>query len=499
MDLPHFTQPLMYKKIDAQPTVMSKYAQKLVAEGIVTQADIEAIQARCMAAYNQGHEESKVYQPKTSDWLESVWKGFKSPAQLSRIKNTGVPVATLKTIGKALYSLPPGFTVHPNILRLLAQKQQMIETGKGIDWATAEALAFGSLMLEGNHVRIAGQDVERGTFSHRHAVLVDQNSGQRHTPLNNVPGQKEKITVVNSSLSEFAELGFELGYSLENPNALVLWEAQFGDFVNGAQIIIDQFISAGEQKWFRQSGLVMLLPHGYEGAGPEHSSCRVERFLQSSDQDVEVFPTLDDEQSVQRHNWTIANCSTPANYFHILRRQIHREYRKPLIIVAPKSLLKHRLAKSDIEVFDDTGDDTRFQPVISETSTDLVAPEKIKRVIFCTGKVYYELLEEREKKQVKDIALVRVEQLAPFPFHAVAAQIAKYPKAEITWCQEEPKNMGAWFFTSQGLRTSIRKVRNIAEPTVKYFGRGPSASPAVASHERHEAEQKGLVRDALTL
>lgn len=488
----------MYKKIDVQQNVMNKYAEKLVAEGIVTKADVEAIQARCMAAYNLGHEESKVYAPKSSDWLESVWKGFKSPAQRSRIKNTGVSIPLLKTVGKALHTLPTGFTVHPNILRLLVQKQQMIETGKGIDWGTAEALAFGSLLLEGNHVRLAGQDSERGTFSHRHAVLVDQVSGARYTPLNNIPGQKEKISVVNSALSEFAELGFELGYSLENPNSLVLWEAQFGDFVNGAQIIIDQFISAGEQKWFRQSGLVMLLPHGYEGAGPEHSSCRVERFLQSCDQDLDTFPTLSDEDAIQRYNWTVANCSTPANYFHILRRQIHREFRKPLVMVSPKSLLKHRLCKSDIDVFDDTGDDTRFQTVIPETSSALVSPDKVKRVIFCTGKIYYELLEEREKLKSKDIAIVRVEQLAPFPFHAVAEQVAKYPKAEVAWCQEEPKNMGAWFFTNQTLRTTVRKVRG-TEQFVQYFGRGPSASPAVASHERHDHEQKGLVSAALTI
>lgn len=499
IDLPWFTQPLMYKKIDVTPTVLSKYSQQLLAEGVLTQADLDAIVQRCMATYAQGHEESKTYHSKASDWLESVWKGFKSPAQLARIKSTGVPVEVLKHVGKALYSLPEGFTAHNTILRLLAQKQQMIDTGKGIDWGTAEALAFGSLLMEGNHVRIAGQDVERGTFSHRHAVIVDQNTGARHCFLNNIPGQKEKATIVNSALSEFAELGFELGYSLENPNALVIWEAQFGDFVNGAQIIIDQFISSGEQKWFRQSGLVMLLPHGYEGAGPEHSSCRMERFLQNSDQDLDVFPALDDEQMVQRNNWTVANCSTPANYFHILRRQIHREFRKPLIHISPKSLLKHRLCKSDIEVFDDTGADTRFQPVIGEQSTELAAPEKIKRVVFCSGKIYYELLDERDKRKIADIAIVRVEQLAPFPFHSVAAELSKYSNAEVVWCQEEPKNMGSWFYTSQTLRTALRKVRNIAEPSVKYAGRGPSASPAVASHERHEAEQRAVVNDALSL
>jgi len=382
----------MYKIIEKTTPVLEKYAHKLISEGIITKEGVQKLHDIAIAEYSTGFDAGKSYKHSTSDWLESRWEGFKSPAQMARIRNTGVKMDTLKAIGKVLHTVPDGFQVNSRLKRILEEKKQAIESGKGIDWATAEALAFGSLLLEGNHVRLAGQDVERGTFSHRHAVWHNQATNEKYTPLNNLPGQPTKITLMNSCLSEFAALGyihftqllnwldliaififfffffllflsFELGYSLEGPNALVLWEAQFGDFSNGAQIILDQFISAGENKWFRQSGLTLLLPHGYEGAGPEHSSARLERFLQMADYDLDVYPpaAMTETVQLQKINWQVANCSTPANYFHILRRQIHRDFRKPLIIFTPKSLLRMKASSSELTLFDDVGDDDRFQ------------------------------------------------------------------------------------------------------------------------------------------
>jgi len=372
----------------------------------------------------------------------------------------------------------------------------MFETGKDIDWATAEALAFGTLLLEGFHVRLSGQDVERGTFSHRHAVLHDQITGAEYTPLNNIAGQTSFLSIQNSFLSEYACLGFELGFSLENPNSLVVWEAQFGDFGNGAQIIIDQFISSGEQKWMRQSDLVMLLPHGYEGMGPEHSSARLERFLQMSDQDLDEIPAADPTQrlQIQTSNWQIVNCSTPANYFHVLRRQLHREFRKPLVVFSPKALL--RQAKSPLAAFLDTsGEDTRFLRVYSEVDTDLVPAEKCTRVIFCSGKVYYDLYTERHKKKIKDVPLIRVEQLAPFPFDHVARELERYPNAEIMWAQEEPKNMGAWTFIYFNFKTLLNSRKD--QRTLHYAGRDYSAATATGNSKKvHEKEFEQLLKDA---
>jgi len=372
----------------------------------------------------------------------------------------------------------------------------MIETEKGIDWATAESLAFGTLLMEGNKVRLSGQDVERGTFSHRHAVIHDQKDNHTYTFLNNIPGQKENASITNSFLSEFAVLGYELGYSLESPNSLVLWEAQFGDFSNGGQIIIDQFITSGEQKWLRQCGLVLLLPHGYEGMGPEHSSCRLERFLQMSDSDPDVIPPMDPTQrkQIQLTNIQVVNCTTPANYFHVLRRQIHREFRKPLIIATPKSLLRHPLCKSDLEHFDDIGDDTRFFRVIKETSNDLVNDDQVKKLIFCSGKVYYDLYQEREKRKIKNVAIVRVEQLAPFPFDKVSDQLAKYKNSEVFWIQEEPKNMGPWNWIYFHFKTLLDQMNK----SISYIGRPPSAATSTGSKEKHDTEQKAILDKAFS-
>jgi 2-oxoglutarate dehydrogenase E1 component len=369
----------------------------------------------------------------------------------------------------------------------------MFETGKGIDWATAEALAIGSLLLEGTHVRLSGQDVERGTFSHRHAVLHDQTSNTKFVPLNSLTEKQEFFEVTNTSLSEFAVLGFELGYSLENPNSLVMWEAQFGDFVNGAQIVIDTFISCAEQKWQRQNGLVMLLPHGYEGQGPEHSSARLERFLQMSDSNPNVIPNMERHarKQIQESNWQIVNCTTPANYFHALRRQIHRGFRKPLVVMSPKSLLRHRLAVSNLDEFDDKDVDTRFKRVIGEIEPQLInSPERVERLIFCSGKVYYDLLEERRAKKYTNSALVRVEQISPFPFDRVVEQAKLYPNAKIIWAQEEPMNMGSWSFVYFNFKTAV------PDRLPKYAGREPSAAPSTGLYKLHELQVRQLFEDA---
>eukprot|EP00029_Vermamoeba_vermiformis_P007267 TRINITY_DN309_c0_g1_i1.p1 TRINITY_DN309_c0_g1~~TRINITY_DN309_c0_g1_i1.p1 ORF type:complete len:1036 (+),score=285.46 TRINITY_DN309_c0_g1_i1:380-3109(+) len=496
-DQPKFTQPLMYKNIDQHKATLDYYFERLANEGLTNADAFAQMKEQINASLNQAFEASKSYHPKATDWLESKWKDFKSPKQTARIKNTGVPLPVLKQVGEIITSVPEGFTPHAQLTRLLTAKKQMFQTGKGIDWGTAEALAFGTLLLEGNHVRLAGQDCQRGTFSHRHAVLHDQNSGQTWFPLQNLPGAKASIDIVNSTLSEFGVLGFELGYSLESPNALVIWEAQFGDFSNGAQVIIDQFLSSGEKKWYRQSGLVMLLPHGYEGAGPEHSSSRMERYLQLCDSDPDHFPGEEELALLdQTANWQVCNVTTPANYFHLLRRQIHREFRKPLVITTPKSLLKHPEAKSDLDQFDDIGDDVRFQPMIPETDTDMVADDKIRKLLLCSGKVYYELHQHRNTVlKDKSVAIVRVEQLHPFPWTQMAQTIAKYPNAEVCWVQEEPKNMGAWSFIYFHIKTAGRKVRGDKfEP--QYAGRASAASPATASYDRHKMEIEQFMAQA---
>lgn len=488
IDEPAYTQPVMYKMIAKHKTVLELYRERLLQEQVVSESTIKEISEKCMRILEKEYESGKTYELKRAEWLESNWHGFKSPSQLARIKSTAVDMDMLQKIGKALTKVPEGFDINKKLLRILDSRKKMFETGKGIDWATAEALAIGTLLLEGFHVRLAGQDVQRGTFSHRHAVWFDQQTEKPYIPLNNIEEKQEKFHIINSPLSEYAALGFELGYSLETPNVLVLWEAQFGDFVNGAQIIIDQFLSCGEQKWFRQSGLTLLLPHGMEGQGPEHSSARIERFLQLSDTDPDIFKTDDDIH--QRANWTIANCTIPSNYFHILRKQIHREFRKPLILATPKALLRHPLAVSDLEQFID---DSCFIRVIGETS-EKIDPSKVTRLIFCTGRVYFDLFEEREARKINDVAIVRIEQLVPFPYIDVLNQIKKYPNAEVVWAQEEHKNMGAWYFVTFCLRTCLREYGSNADPI--YVGRDVSASPATGSSILHQIQLERLLDDA---
>eukprot|EP00904_Undaria_pinnatifida_P004984 jgi/Undpi1/1615/HiC_scaffold_11.g05005.m1 len=486
IDQPLFTQPVLYKQIDTHPDTAEIFEKRLVRGHKKREKKQTKINA------------SKSWEPAGDEWLSSKWSGFKSPKQLSRVRTTGVNIEVLRSIGE----VTDRYLVDASRCRWQSGCVQSIVDGEGIDWGTAEALAFGTLLLEGNHVRLTGQDVERGTFSHRHAVLHDQETNETHTPLNHLakscipslpksvgistaPEAQAKFTVRNSILSEFGVLGFEMGYSLENPNALCLWEAQFGDFANGAQVMFDQFISAGEDKWLRQSGLTVLLPHGYDGQGAEHSSCRMERFLQMSDCDPEFVPSMVHEtrMQIQRCNWQVLNCTTAANYYHALRRQVHREFRKPLIVVAPKKLLRLKAACSDLSAM---GEDTMFMRVIPEANPEVYNnQEAVTRLILCCGQFYYDLVAEREKSGRSDIAIARVEQVSPFPFDKVAKQTKRYPNAEVCWVQEEPKNMGAWSFVRPCIKTASRKLNN-EEKKPRYIGRPTAAAPATGlSKARH--------------
>jgi 2-oxoglutarate dehydrogenase E1 component len=516
IDNPFFTQPIMYKKIGQMQSVLDLYVQKLVATNAASQQECNAVVDKVNQFFQSTFEESNEWEPmKKSDWLANRWESFKSPNQQSRIRPTGVSLDLLKHVGDKICATPEGFKLNRQLQRIIGAKKATIEAGEGIDWGTAEALAWGTLLLEGNHVRISGQDVERGTFSHRHAVLHDQETNDEFVPLNSlaprtlksapleykplgneVPDTQAEFVASNSSLSEFGVLGFELGYSLENPNALVMWEAQFGDFANGAQIMIDQFLSAGEDKWMRQSGLVMLLPHGYEGQGAEHSSCRVERFLQMTDDEPDVVPVMDEDNrmQIQHTNWQVVYCSTPAQYFHVLRRQLHREFRKPLISVQPKHLLRLRQAASKVE---DMAEGTKFHRLLPEVSTSLVADASVKRVVFCSGKVYYDMVAERDARGINDIALVRVEQIAPFPFDKVAEQAARYSNAEIVWAQEEPHNMGFWTYVSPRIETALTKINGDSARRPRYIGRPPAAAPATGYNAVHQIEQARIVDKAL--
>jgi len=498
LDQPAFTQPIMYQKIRSHPSALTLYKQKLINEGTLTKAEVDEIQAKVLDNFSGAFERAKTYVPR-DDWLTSKWEGLFSPKTASLRRITGVSVDELKKIGHTLSTVPKGFVLHEGIARVMAQKADMFKTGKGIDWGTAEGLAFGSLCVEGFRVRLSGQDVERGTFSHRHAVLHEQLTGARYVPLENLGTDAAPFTVCNSPLSEFGVLGYELGYSLEAPDQLVLWEAQFGDFVNGAQIIIDQFIAAGEAKWLRQSALTMLLPHGYDGQGPEHSSCRLERFLQSSNDQEDHLPTLDSEglpaKQIQESNYQVCNVTTPANYFHLLRRQVQRQFRKPLIVAAPKALLRHKDAVSSLE---EMGPGTVFQRVIDDSPEKICAPSQVKRLVFCSGKLFYELDRVRQEKGINNIAICRIEQIAPFPHDAVAAALKKYSNAEVVWSQEECRNMGAWFFVAPRLITS-NKLAQRTPFTPTYIGRPASASPAAGAKKIHDIEQAKLIRETLTL
>lgn len=526
IDEPMFTQPLMYKKIRQHSNPHKLYCQKLLEEGSVTQEHIDAITRNILQQLGTEFEAAKDYKPNTKDWLASHWQGFHSPAQMSRIRNTGVKMDLIKQVGLAVTELPSSVTPHKQIKKVYDNRRAMIESGEGVDWGMAETLAYATLLSEGNHVRLSGQDVERGTFSHRHAVVTDQITGEKYVPLANVyPGQRPgQFTVSNSSLSEFGVLGFELGYSMENPNSLVLWEAQFGDFANTAQVIFDQFLSSGEAKWLRQSGLVVLLPHGYDGQGPEHSSARMERFLQMCDESPYTMPNVDESlwfkgshlgTQIQAANWQIVNCTTPANFFHVLRRQIHRQFRKPLIVFSPKNLLRHPKCKSGLFEFDDLPDDAgiegvRFKRVIMDdcgTMPKSRAPRPpaepdCKRVVFCSGKLFYELHAKREEMGLDQgqLAIVRLEQLAPFPFDLVCRELRRYPSAEVVWCQEEPMNMGAYFHIQPRMVSCLKaEGRPALDGRIPYAGRAPSASTATGFGDVHKREQADLIGQALDL
>jgi 2-oxoglutarate dehydrogenase E1 component len=483
-DEPMFTQPLMYKAIKSHPTVIELYSKKLAEEGVVSPEDSQRMHTSFRAHLEEEFSGADNFRPNKADWLDGRWAGMGFAEDDARRGVTGVDLERLKIIGRRITSIPPDFNAHKVVRRLLERRREMVDQGQGIDWAMAEHLAFGSLLAEGFPVRLSGQDSERGTFSQRHAVLIDQETERRWTPLKHVANDQAKFEVINSMLSEEAVLGFEYGYSLAEPNALVMWEAQFGDFANGAQVVFDQFISSGERKWLRMSGLVCLLPHGYEGQGPEHSSARLERFLQLCAED----------------NWQVANVTTPANYFHILRRQLLRKFRKPLILMTPKSLLRHKRVLSRL---DEMATGTTFHRLLwddaqykSDEKIKLVSDDKIKRVVLCNGKVYYDLYDAREAAGLDDVYLLRVEQLYPFPARALMHELGRFPQAEVVWCQEEPKNMGAWSFIEPNLTWVLERI-DAKHRRPFYAGRPASASTATGQLSRHLFEQKTLVEAAL--
>ncbi|KZL19961.1 2-oxoglutarate dehydrogenase E1 component [Pseudovibrio sp. WM33] len=484
-DEPAFTQPIMYRKIRKHETTLQIYADKLVKEGLMSAEDVNKAKADWRSHLDREFETGQTYKPNKADWLDGRWSKMKIAKEVDepRRGSTGLSMDELKELGGKLTNVPDDFNAHRTIRRFMNNRAKMIETGEGIDWAMGEAMAFGALLKEGHSVRLSGQDCERGTFSQRHSVLYDQEDEDRYIPLNHVGEKQGRYEVINSMLSEEAVLGFEYGYSLTEPNALTMWEAQFGDFANGAQVLFDQFISSGERKWLRMSGLVCLLPHGYEGQGPEHSSARLERFLQMCAED----------------NMQVANCSTPANYFHILRRQLKRDIRKPLVLMTPKSLLRHKRAFSKLEDF---GADESFHRLLHDdaqtnpgSTVELKKDEDIRRVILCTGKVYYDLLEEREKRNINDVYILRVEQLYPFPTKSLCVEMGRFKNADVVWCQEEPKNMGSWFFIQQYIEWVLEHV-NAKVHRPRYVGRPPAAATATGLMSKHLAQLQAFLDDA---
>jgi 2-oxoglutarate dehydrogenase E1 component len=486
-DEPSFTQPIMYRLIRSHPTTQQIYAEKLISEGVVTQSEVDKMRADWRQRLEAEFEAGQSYSANKADWLDGRWSGVKASREITdddRRGKTGVSLDRLRAVGERITAVPQGFNVHKTIARFLENRRTTIKVGEGIDWSTAEALAFGTLLDDGFPVRLSGQDSERGTFSQRHSVLIDQETEARYIPLNHIRDGQARYEVINSMLSEEAVLGFEYGYSLAEPNALVLWEAQFGDFANGAQVVFDQFISGGEKKWLRMSGLVCLLPHGYEGAGPEHSSARLERYLQLCAED----------------NMQVVVCSTPANFFHALRRQLKREFRKPLIAMTPKSMLRNKRAVSNLEAF---GPGTSFHRLLwdhAEThkgeKIKLANDDKIRRVVVCSGKVYYDLYDEREKRGIDDVYLLRVEQLYPFPIKALLKELSRFKTAEVVWCQEEPKNMGAWSFVEPYLEWVLGQLGGKSK-RARYAGRAASAATATGLMSKHLAQLKAFIDECL--
>tara|TARA_R100000149_G_scaffold6334_2_gene1743 strand:+ start:7573 stop:10656 length:3084 start_codon:yes stop_codon:yes gene_type:complete len=489
-DDPTFTQPLMYSKIRAQKSARELYAERLIGEGVITADEVEAEVARFEEFLDAEFDAGKTFKAEKADWLDGQWHGIGKPEGDELRGETAVPEARLREIGARLTTAPNSIDVHKTLRRVLDGRRQMIESGQDLDWSTAESLAFGTLLDEGFPVRLSGQDSVRGTFSQRHSGIIDQTTEERFVPLNNLRDGQAHFEVIDSALSEEAVLGFEYGYALSDPNTLVMWEAQFGDFVNGAQVVIDQFISSGERKWLRMCGLTMLLPHGYEGQGPEHSSARLERFL----------------QACAEENMQVANCTTPANYFHILRRQMHRPFRKPLILMTPKSLLRHKKAVSTLADLAEGSsfhrvlhDDAQTRPEVAGMT--LKPDADIRRVVLCSGKVYYDLLEAREAafkdgKPVDDIYILRLEQFYPWPMKSLMTELARFPGAELIWCQEEPKNMGGWTFVDPWLELTLDKL-DVKAKRARYVGRPASASTAAGLMSRHKAELDAFLADAL--
>ena len=485
-DEPAFTQPVMYKKIASHPSTLEIYAKRLIAEGVMIEGEVEKAKADWRVRLDAELEAGSGYKPNKADWLDGKWAGFKSADQEEDARRgvTGVDVAVLRDIGRKITKVPDGFRIHRTIQRFLENRAKAIDSGVGIDWATGEALAFCTLLQEGHHVRLSGQDSERGTFSQRHSVLIDQEDESRYTPFNHLGVDQGHYEVINSLLSEEAVLGFEYGYSLAEPKALAIWEAQFGDFANGAQVLFDQFISSGERKWLRMSGLVCMLPHGYEGQGPEHSSARLERFLQMCAED----------------NMQVVYATTPANFFHVLRRQLHREIRKPLILMTPKSLLRHKRAVSRL---DELGANTTFHRILYDDAVmlpdekiKLVPDDDIRRVVLCSGKVYYDLYDEREKRGIDDIYIMRVEQLYPVPLKLLVQELGRFKNAELVWCQEEPRNMGAWHFIEPYLEWVLNQI-HAPNRRPRYAGRAASAATATGLMSKHLAQLKALLDEAL--
>jgi len=476
-DEPGFTQPLMYQKIRAHPGVSTLYAGRLVSQGVIDKDWAAEAEMRFVAALEQEFDASKGYKANEADWFAGRWTGLNKPADPETARRnvpTGIEQKLFDSLGRTLTTVPEGLTIHKTLARVLDAKRDMFASGNGFDWATGEALAFGSLASEGYNVRLSGQDSGRGTFSQRHAVWVDQTDEHKYVPLSTVP--HGRFEVHDSPLSEYGVLGFEYGYASADPKTLVLWEAQFGDFANGAQIMIDQYVASSESKWLRANGLVMLLPHGYEGQGPEHSSARLERFLQLCAQD----------------NIQVCNITTPANYFHVLRRQMHRPFRKPLVIMTPKSLLRHPLAKSAASDFVGEG---HFMRILS----DMNAPDdaKTRRVVLCSGKVAYDLMEARDAAGIDDTQIIRLEQLYPFPGEPLALRLSRMKNLEdVVWCQEEPRNNGSWFFVEPLIEEALAAAKSKVA-RARYAGRNASASPATGLASRHTSEQGALIGHAL--
>ena len=471
-DEPMFTQPLMYKKIKQHQTTLNLYKDQLIKEEILTEDEAKTKLSDFKKFLDNEFELSKSYKPNKADWLDGTWTGIKIASIDARRGKTSSTADDLKILAKEIHTIPEGFTPHKRIKKIYNDREQSIIEGKNIDWATAEALAFATLLKDGYGVRLSGQDVGRGTFSHRHAVLYDQENEKRFVPLRHFRKEQALFEIVDSFLSEFGVLGFEYGYSQADPKTLVIWEAQFGDFSNGAQTIIDQFITTGERKWLRMSGLTLLLPHGHEGQGPEHTSSRLERFLQMCAED----------------NIQVANCTSPANYFHILRRQMMRDFRKPLILMTPKSTLRHKGNTSSIEEF---VNGSTFHRVLRKPLSG-EEKNKINRVVLCSGKIYFELQDHIDALKLDNIQIIRLEQLYPFPYEALEEELIDFKNCEMIWCQEEPKNMGAWQFVQERVLSVVQKVTGKNE--LHFIGRRAAASPATGVFDRHLSNQKNIIR-----